>query len=391
MFLQGARDSRLETNLTTTVDKVRELQRKLYLKAKSERNFRFYALYDKVYRLDVLTEAWERVRKNKGAPWIDKETIEEIEHQGVTEFINGIQDELKKCTYRPTPVRRVYIPKPDCSKRPLGIPTVKDRVVQMALKIVIEPIFEADFEDNSYGYRPKRSVHQAVEEIRKYMNYGYDKVIDGDLKDCFGSIPHRELLDIVATRIIDRRILKLIKMFLKAGVMVDCSIQIDDKGTPQGGVISPLLANIYLDKLDKGWKPYSKFSRIIRYADDFVILTKYKTVELYERLKDIIDELKLNLNTEKTQVIDGIGNTFSFLGFTFKKARSRKGKLVTYFWPSHKATIKIMEKIRKVTNKRRPVKEADIISEVNAIIRGWVNHILRWVTHQSNSAKLDYS
>ena len=226
-------------NLTNT-DKVQELQRKLYLKAKSQPDFRFYALYDKIYRKDVLIKAWEKVRANHGSPGIDGVTIKDIEEEGVGGFLKGIQEELRGREYRPSPARRVYIPKPDGRLRPLSIPTIKDRVVQMALKLVIEPIFEADFEDNSYGYRPRKSAQQAALEIRKFLNYGLTKVIDADLEDCFGSIPHRQLLDMVARRIVDGKVLWIIKLFLKAGVMEEGRRKIDETGTPQGGVVTPL-------------------------------------------------------------------------------------------------------------------------------------------------------
>ncbi len=212
------RNCRLASSLTTP-DKVQELQRKLYLKAKSEVNFRFYALYDKIYRKDVLIKAWEKVRANHGAPGINGVSIEDIEEKGVGVFLKGIQEELRGRRYRPSPARRVYIPKPDGRLRPLSIPTVRDRVIQMALKIIIEPIFEVDFEDNSYGYRPKRSAQQAVLQVRRYLNCGLTKVIDADLEDCFGSIPHRELLDMIAAKIVDGKVLHLLKLFLKAGIM----------------------------------------------------------------------------------------------------------------------------------------------------------------------------
>ena len=364
----------MDNNLPT-MDKVQELQRKLYLKAESEANFRFYALYDKIYRMDFLKKAWQKVRANHGSSGIDGKTIKDIEEEGVDEFLKGIQEELKTREYRPSPARRVYIPKPNGKLRPLSIPTVKDRVVQMALKLVIEPIFEADFEDNSYGYRPKKSAQQAALEIRKYLNYGLTKVIDADLEDCFGSIPHRELLDMIARRIVDGKVLWLVKLFLKAGAMEQGQIKIDEKGTPQGGVISPLLANIYLDQVDKGWKPLNKFARLIRYADDVVILTRYGTDKVFGRFQRLTASLKLELNQEKTRIVDTEKESFDFLGYSFKKALNQKRtKVVAYFWPSHKAERAIREKIRKITNPVRPIKVDRIIKELNPVIRGWVNY-----------------
>jgi len=357
------------------MDKVQELQRKLYLKAKSEANFRFYALYDKIYRMVFLKKAWQKVRANHGSSGIDGKTIKDIEEEGVDEFLKGIQEELKTREYRPSPARRVYIPKPNGKLRPLSIPTIKDRVVQMALKLVIEPIFEADFEDNSYGYRPKKSAQQAALEIRKYLNWGLTKVIDADLEDCFGSIPHQELLDMIAKRIVDGKVLWLIKLFLKAGAMEQGQIKIDEKGTPQGGVASPLLANIYLDQIDKGWKPLNKFARLIRYADDVVILTRYGTDKVFGRFQRLTSQWKLKLNQKKTRIVDANKESFDFLGYSFQKALNRKRtKRVAYFWPSHKAERAIREKIRKITNPYRPIKVDRIIRELNPVIRGWTNY-----------------
>ena len=364
----------MDNNLTTT-DKVQELQRKLYLKAKSEPNFRFYALYDRVYRKDVLKKGWEKVKANHGSPGIDGKTIEDIEKKGVDEFLREIQEGLRTKEYRPQPAKRVYIPKPDGGLRPLSIPTVKDRVVQMALKLVIEPIFEADFEDNSYGYRPKRSAQQAAMEVRKYLNRGLTKVVDADLEDCFGSIPHRELLDMVARRVVDGKVLHLIKLFLKAGVMEQGKVKNDGTGTPQGGVISPLLANIYLDQMDKGWKSLNKFARLIRYADDLVIITRYNAEKVISQLQQLTAKLKLKLNWEKTRIANAEEESFDFLGYSFKKAlKPSKEKKVAYFWPSQKAEKKIKEKVRKITNPARPIKVTQVIEELNPVIRGWVNY-----------------
>ena len=360
-----------------TIDKVQELQRKLYLKAKSEPNLRFYALYDKIYRMDVLNRAWQKVKSNHGSPGIDGRTIKDIEEAGVDDFLKRIQQELRTKEYRPQPAKRVYIPKSrqGSGLRPLSIPTIKDRVVQMALKLVIEPIFEVDFEDNSYGYRPRRSAQQAALEIRKYLNYGLTKVIDADLEDCFGSIPHRELLDMIARRIVDGKVLRLIKLFLKAGVMEEGKIKKDGTGTPQGGVISPLLANIYLDQMDKGWKPLNKFARLIRYADDLVILTRYNAEKLLPQLQQLTAKLKLRLNPEKTRIVNAEGESFDFLGYSFKKAPNlKKTKKVAYFWPSQKAERAMKEKVRKITNPARPIKVEQVVRELNPVIRGWVNY-----------------
>ena len=372
----------MENNLTTT-DKVQELQRKLYLKAKSQPNFRFYALYDRIYRMDVLEKAWQRVRAKHGAPGIDGQNIKDIEEAGVDEFLRGIQQELKSKEYRPQPARRVYIPKSDGRQRPLSIPTVKDRVVQMAVKLIIEPIFEVDFEDNSYGFRPKRSTQQAVKEIHKCLNYGLTNVIDADLEDCFGSIPHQELLNMVAKRIVDGKVLWLIKLFLKAGVMEQGQISKGETGTPQGGVISPLLANIYLDQIDKGWKPLSKYACLIRYADDLVIMTRYNAEKLLPKLQTLTANLKLRLNPKKTRIVNAQEESFDFLGFSFKKALNRqKTKKVAYFWVSQKAEKAIREKVRKITNPARPMKVEQVVAELNPVIRGWVNYF-----RISNSSK----
>ena len=365
----------LRSNLTTT-DTVQELQRKLYLKAKSNANFRFYALYDKIYRIDVLSKAWERVRANRGASGVDGQTFEDIiEVIGIGKFLEGIQQELKAKTYRPQPARRVYIPKPDGNKRPLSIPTIKDRVVQAALKLVIEPIFEADFEDCSYGFRPNCSAQQAALEVRKLLNFGYKEVIETDIEDCFGSIPHRELLDMVAKRVVDGNILWLIKLFLKAGVMDGNDRWRDDKGTPQGGVISPLLANIYLNNIDKGWKPLNNSARLIRYADDLVIMAKYHSKETMAKLEEIVTRLKLRLKQNKTRILNAESESFDFLGFTFIKAiNKQKDKRTAYFYPSHKAENAIRRRIRQVVDYRCPVKVERLVKELTPVLRGWVNY-----------------
>ncbi len=271
--------------MLTTPEHIQELQKKLYQKAKQDSEFRFYALYDKVYRKDIIEHAYRLVKANKGAPGVDGITFEAIE-EGAERYLEQIAEELRNKTYKPSPVRRVYIPKPDGSKRPLGIPTIKDRVVQMAVKLVIEPIFEADFQDSSYGFRPGRDAHQAMDEVSLQLRCKNTQVIDADITKYFDTIPHDKLLKAVAKRIVDKNILRLIKMWLKAPIVEEedgkRTFKGNDKGTPQGGVISPLLANIYLNALDVAMK----MARLVRYADDLVVLCRYNVHKTYGRMAD---------------------------------------------------------------------------------------------------------
>lgn len=369
----------MNDNLTTP-ESVRNLQRKLYLKSKKEKSFRFYLLYDKTYREDVLREAWRRVKASKGTSGIDGETIERIEGEGVSEFLQEVQRELKAKTYRPKAVKRVWIPKRNGSRRPLGIPTVKDRVVQMAVKIVIEPIFEADFEDSSYGFRPKKNAHQATGEVKKYLNWGLVNVVDADIDNFFNNIPHKKLMELVSKRIVDKWILKLIKMWLKSGVMEEGNIKRNDTGTPQGGVISPLLANIYLNELDKHWEAMKCNSRrgwnvhMVRYADDLMIFTNRGLKKPLEELKKKLQEMGLNLNLKKTRILSADRGSFDFLGFNFRKIWNReKTKKFPLMIPSHRAIMNVKAKIREIT-KIRPVKVTQVIQEINPVLRGWMNY-----------------
>lgn len=366
------------------MNKVRELQRKLWAAAKRSRNRRFHVLYDKVYRMDFLWEAWSRVRANGGAPGLDGRTIQDIEEHGVEEFLKGIQEDLKAGEYWPPPVRRQYIPKPDGKRRPLGIPTVRDRVVQAAVKLVIEPIFEADFEDCSHGFRPKRSATDALDAIRKAGNAGHDWVVDADIERYFDSIDHELQMEAVRQRISDRKVLKLIQRWLRAGVMEDGAIHKPERGTPQGGVISPLLSNIYLHGLDRCWRSLRRASRmkLIRYADDFVVMckTEPEARAAKEEVEAILKRLKLTLHPGKTRIVNPSrkGETFTFLGCTHKKARSRRDGKKTYLyrWPSPRSMGRIREQVREMTDLRqnsgRDVQ--DVLADLRPVLLGWAGY-----------------
>jgi group II intron reverse transcriptase/maturase len=364
------------------IDKVRELQRALYRAAKRSASRRFHALYDKVYRMDILRAAWEVVKANRGVAGVDGQTIQAIEADGVDAFFTRLQGELREGRYRPQPVRRVYIPKPDGRWRPLGIPAVRDRVVQAAMKIVVEPIFEADFQPCSYGFRPKRSAHEAIEMIRQTANRGYDWVVDADIENYFDAIGQEKLMEMVSKRISDRRMLKLIRKFLKAGVLEEGRIRTATAGTPQGGVLSPLLANIYLNYLDKIWEERCcQVGVLVRYADDLVILCRNErdAREALRRLEIVMDRLGLKLHPDKTRLVNLKEGRegFDFLGFHLRKVRSwRYGRYYLQRWPGRKAMKAIREKVRAITGPRSqtPKSLGEVISELNPVLRGWRNY-----------------
>ena len=370
-----------ETENNPVVDKVRELQRQLYVCAKQSKTRRFHALYDRIYRSDVLWRAWERVRSNRGAAGVDGTTLRFIEEQGVARFLEGIQADLKAGEYRPSAVRRQYIPKDDGKQRPLGIPTVRDRVVQMAAKIVIEPIFEADFEASSYGFRPKRSATEALEAIRIAGNQGHDFVVDADIKGYFDSIDQAKLMVLVGERISDRRVLKLIRQWMRAGVMEDGTVRETLAGTPQGGVISPLLANIYLHLLDRLWAAKcGTLGILIRYADDFVVMstTESKAKEALRQIQFVMNKLGLELHPEKTRMVDLRRGKGRFLGCTIRKKRSIQRNPRRYYtqrWPSPKAMKRVRKRVHELTNARQSGKDVkQIIAQLNPVLRGWGNY-----------------
>jgi RNA-directed DNA polymerase len=361
-----------------TPDGIRDLQKKLYQKAKQEKTFRFYALSDKVYRADIMEHAYRLVKAKKGAPGIDGVSFEAIEGMegGAARYCAQIAEELRTKTYKPMPVRRVYIPKPDGGKRPLGIPTIKDRVVQTAVKIIIEPIFEADFQESSYGFRPGRSAHQAMDEVSLQLRCKNTQVIDADITKYYDTIPHDRLLEAVAKRVVDKNLLKLLKMWLKAPVVEEeggkRTYRGNDKGTPQGGVISPLLANIYLNTLDVAMRAV----RLVRYADDLVVLCRYNVRKTFDRMTEVLKSLKLTFNPDKTRILNATEGGFTFLGFTTQiRMNPRSGKTFPLIVPSKKATSHIRKEIKDATSRKNLALPREVVMmKLNETVRGWTGY-----------------
>ena len=383
--------------LLTTPENIRTLQRKLYIKAKQEPGYRFYALYDKICRADILKLAWRLVKANKGSPGIDGIDFAAIESgEGVDCYLSEISQQLKDKSYRTSPVKRVMIPKADGTMRPLGIPTIRDRIVQMATKLVIEPIFEADFCDNSFGFRPKKSTHQAIDKIANALWEGKTQVIDADLSKYFDSIPHAKLMTTVAERIVDGSVLALIQQWLKAPVIGKSENgktatvgggKGNRRGTPQGGVISPLLSNLYLHLLDRVWqrqelgKKYQ--ATLVRYADDFVVLSRGDTQPPLDHIKWILERLEPTLNEAKTKIVEAKEASFRFLGFDLQMNLSSKGKYYPYIEASDKSVEKIKARLNEITDRTqtwRPIE--NVVRDMNQTLQGWSGYF-----HFRNSSK----
>ena len=365
-------------------ERVRDLQRKLYLKAKQEKKFRFYSLYDKVMSKRFINEAYKRVKSKGGAAGVDGITFKEIENRGIEKYLSDIKVELKERTYKPSPVRRVYIRKSNGKNRPLGIPTIKDRIIQTSCKMVIEPIFEADFEESSYGYRPKRSAHDAIKAIRRHLKSGKTKIYDADIESFFQNIPHDKILILIGTRISDKNVIHLIKMWLKAPIEENGRItggKRNRKGTPQGGVISPLLANIYLHLIDKSvnrMRSTSEYYKVemIRYCDDFILMGKQIPKVVIGKIDNMLKRMELRVNKEKTRMINAKKESFEFLGFTIRYdkdlyERDRK------YWniiPSKESEKSVRKKISIYLKRSGHLPPQDIVKGLNEIIRGWINY-----------------
>ncbi len=365
-------------------ERVFSLQSKLYQKAKQDKGYKFYVLYDKVFQKHMLRVAWDAVKSNQGAPGIDGVSISDVEQQGVEQYLDALGEELRTKRYRAQAVKRVMIPKANGGERPLGIPTVKDRIAQTACKLIIEPIFEADFEESSYGFRPERSSRDALEAIKGYLKEGKSEVLDADLSKYFDTIPHDKLLIGLKERIIDRRILDLIHQWLKAPIYEDGEFKGGKKnkvGTPQGGVISPILANIYLNLLDRIVNnPKSLFSqkgvKIVRYADDFVLMGNQIGEQIKEKLKSLLSRMGLTLNEEKTRKVEAKRESFDFLGFTIRYDKDLRDSNKRY-WniiPSRKSEQKIRDKIKAYLEAHGHYNGKRVSEDLNKLLRGWLNY-----------------
>jgi RNA-directed DNA polymerase len=370
-----------------TPEKIRDLQIKLYRKAKNEPGFRFYQLYDKVYREDILLHAYKLARANDGAPGVDGESFEAIETGGLMEWLNGLGKELHDKTYKPQPVRRKMIPKPGGGERALGIPTVRDRVAQTAAKLILEPIFEADLEPNAYGYRPQRSAQDAVQKVGELLRQGYTDIVDADLSKYFDTIPQSALMQCVARRIVDKHMLHLIRMWLQVPVEETdekgkkrlTGGKGNDRGTPQGGVVSPLLANLYMNRMLKGWRQTGRGeqfrAQIVSYADDFVILSRGKAKEALGWTRGVLERLGLTLNEKKTSIRNARREQFDFLGYTFGPHHSgRTGREYIGKSPSKKSVQRIKEKVGEMLKPQNVAPWEEVRDQLNRMLTGWTGY-----------------
>ena len=380
-----------------TLDKTRVLQHKLYLAAKRSPKRRFHALYDRIFRRDVLRRAWLEVRANQGASGVDAVTIGQIEAAGVEQMLDQLADELRTCTYRPQPVRRVWIPKPGTAKRrPLGIAAVRGRVVQQAIKIVIEPVVEADFLPCSFGFRPKRSAHQALQAMREAVREGRTWVVDADIESFFDRLGFDLVIDCLRERISDRKVLRLIRAILGAGVLDGASLSHPTEGSPQGGPLSPVLANVVLHRLDRAWaQRHRRLGVLIRYADDVCICcaTQQRAEAAMVALTEILTGLGLSLAPAKTRIVGVAGGTdgYDFLGFHHRMVPSRRYPKVRYpaCWPSAKAMTRARSRIRELTGRsRRHLSPRLLVEELNWFLRGWRQYY-RYGNASRSFAKLD--
>ena len=383
---------------TTEQDKVRELQRALYRAAKADPGRRFHALYDKVYRRDVLERAWGQVRANRGAAGIDRITLSQVEQYGIDRLLDELAADLQAERYRPLPARRVFIPKPGSKEqRPLSIPAVRDRIVQAALKTAIEPIFEADFLECSFGFRPRRSAHDALQVLVDEAWRGRRWVVETDIASCFEAIPHDRLVAAVEERICDRKLLKLLRALLRAGVMEQGAVRRNVTGTPQGGVVSPLLCNVYLHRLDRVWQTHG-CGALVRYADDLLVMCRSKgeAERALAALKAVLAELGLELKEAKTRIVhlrEG-GEGLDFLGFHHRWVRARGPRVqhVTFLarWPSRQAMQRARDRVRELTARERlllPVE--DVVQDLNRFLRGWAGYF-RYGNSARHFNRLEY-
>ena len=373
----------------TTLTSVQKLQMALHAKAKESPDFRFYALYDKVYRKDVLVYAYQRCKANGGAAGVDNQTLEDIEQHGVERWLDELAQELKSRTYQPQPVRRVYIPKPDGKQRPLGIPTIRDRVVETAAMSVLEPIFEADLQPEQYAYRADRSALDAVRHVHKLINTGHRRIVDADLSSYFDSIPHAELMRSVARRVVDGAMLHLIKMWLEAPVEEtdergnqrrSTRNRDEGRGTPQGAPISPLLSNLYMRRFVLGWKELGYEARweayIVNYADDLVICCRTGAKQALDTMQKMMSKLKLTVNDSKTRVCSVPEEKFDFLGYTFGQCYSPKtGRAYLGTVPARKRVQRICGEIREMTGRSTTsLDPVTIVTKLNRTMCGWANY-----------------